>query len=208
MNPEPSFHTTKLHGWLQRMKDGDQAARDELVRGICGRLERLARRMLKDYPAVASATDTADVLQSALMRLLRSLDGLDRDPATTREFMALAAEQVRRELLDLTRHFKSAKRGRGAKGVPITEGESTDEMFEPAAKFVDEDGLELWSAFHAAVEQLPVREREVVGLVFYHGWTQPQVAELLQMSDRQVRRDWRSACLKLTEALGGRLPKP
>jgi RNA polymerase sigma factor (sigma-70 family) len=66
--------------------------------------------------------------------------------------------------------------------------------------------LDLWAAFHAAVEHLPAAEREVVGLAFYHGWTHARIAELLQVSERTVRRHWQSACLRLNEALGGRLP--
>jgi hypothetical protein len=35
-----------------------------------------------------------------------------------------------------------------------------------------------WSLFHEEVARLPAQGREVVGLFFYHGWTQPAVAEL------------------------------
>jgi DNA-directed RNA polymerase specialized sigma24 family protein len=38
--------------------------------------------------------------------------------------------------------------------------------------------------------------------VFYHGWEQQQIAEVLGVTDRTVRRYWRSACQKLSEALG------
>jgi DNA-directed RNA polymerase specialized sigma24 family protein len=46
----------------------------------------------------------------------------------------------------------------------------------------------------------------VVGLVFYHGWTQAEIAELFGVTVRTVQRQWRSACVKLTESLG-RLPE-
>jgi hypothetical protein len=46
----------------------------------------------------------------------------------------------------------------------------------------------------------PAEEREVMGLVFYHSWTQAQVTE------RTVRNWWRSAVRLLTAALGGDLP--
>jgi len=49
----------------------------------------------------------------------------------------------------------------------------------------------------------------VVGLVFYHGWTPtPVFAELFQVAERTIRRRWRSACLRLGEALGGDFPAP
>jgi DNA-directed RNA polymerase specialized sigma24 family protein len=66
--------------------------------------------------------------------------------------------------------------------------------------------LDAWCRFHEAVEALHVMGREVVGLLFYQGWTQPQVAELLGMHERTVRRHWASSCLTLSQKLGGELP--
>ena len=43
---------------------------------------------------------------------------------------------------------------------------------------------------------------EVFSYRFYHGWTQTQMAELLGVSDRQVRRWWIEACLRLKESVG------
>jgi DNA-directed RNA polymerase specialized sigma24 family protein len=48
----------------------------------------------------------------------------------------------------------------------------------------------------------------VFELVYYHGWTRVQVAELSRVDERTVRRRWRSACLRLGEALGGDFPSP
>ncbi len=62
--------------------------------------------------------------------------------------------------------------------------------------------LERWSAFHEEVARLPVEEREVVSLVFYHGWTQGEVAELVGTTERTVRRHWKAAMLKLNHILG------
>jgi RNA polymerase sigma-70 factor (ECF subfamily) len=111
----------------------------------------------------------------------------------------LAAVHIRRELLDLARSF----RARLGQVEPLAE--------QDLASLPDRDtaagDLELWADFHEEVERLPVEEREVVSLTFYHGWTQPQIAELLQKSESTVRRRWRCGCLTLSEALGGRLPE-
>jgi RNA polymerase sigma factor (sigma-70 family) len=56
--------------------------------------------------------------------------------------------------------------------------------------------------------RLPAEEREVMGLVFYHGLTQKQIAELFQVDERTIRRRWRAACLQLQRLLGGQLPSP
>src|SRR5262245_54188227 len=78
---------------------------------------------------------------------------------------------------------------------------------DPAETLDDPTGLDKWTAFHEAVEKLPADEREVAGLVFYHGWTQAEVAELLGVDVRTVQRHWLSARLSLREALQGDMPE-
>jgi DNA-directed RNA polymerase specialized sigma24 family protein len=63
------------------------------------------------------------------------------------------------------------------------------------------DGLEAWSIFHQEITNVPAEEREVVGLIFYHGWTQVQVADLFRVHVRTVRRRWGSVLLKLRRAM-------
>jgi RNA polymerase sigma-70 factor (ECF subfamily) len=199
----PSFSTTRLQGWLARARAGDAAARDELLRACWGRLERLARAMLRRFPSVQRWADTGDVLQGALLRLLRALEALD--VRSTRDFFGLAAEQMRRELLDLARHFYGPH-GLGARhGGRVGPTDSAGPGLEPAAPAAAGE-LDRWRAFHEAVERLPAAEREVVGLTFYHGWAQAEIADLFQVDVRTVRRRWQSACLRLNEELGGELP--
>ncbi len=188
MTLESTFNTRLLHDYLDRLRAGDREAGDCLFRGVCARLERLARRMLRGFPNVQQYADTNDVLQGALVRLLRTLQAIR--PATTRDFVNLAAVHVRRELLDLARHFRTHPEVLAA--VPDTGDGLVD--------------LDRWSAFHDEVERLPAEEREVVGLTFYHGWTQVEIAGLLGVDERTVRRKWRSACRKLTERLRDELP--
>jgi RNA polymerase sigma-70 factor (ECF subfamily) len=195
---ESSLHTVKLHGWLDRWHGGDLGARDDLLRTVTDRLERLARKMLGRFPTVRGWADTGDVLQNAVLRLLRALDAVR--PGSVREFFGLAAEQMRRELLDLARQATRAKRG---------ETTSLDDSGNPAAPAVrddEHDEMELWARFHETVQDLPAEEREIVSLVYYHGWTQTQVADLFQVAERTVRRRWRSACVRLQERLQGRFP--
>src|SRR5436305_216630 len=81
---------TQLHLLLARMRAGDEAARNELFRHATGRLERLTRKMLHQFPGVRRWAETDDVLQNALIRLLRTLEAVR--PATPRDFLGLAAE--------------------------------------------------------------------------------------------------------------------
>ena len=189
--PDDDLDTVQLHNWVDRMRAGDRQAFEELIRAAGARLERLAKRMLDGYPAARRLADVGDVVQGALLRLVRSLTEVR--PESTRSFFNLAAVHMRRELLDLAR----AARVRGLGEAGAAAGEAT----APA-----EADLDRWAALHAAVELLPVAEREVFGLTFYHGWTQPEIAELLQVSDRQVRRLFVDACRQLNRAVGGDLP--
>jgi RNA polymerase sigma-70 factor (ECF subfamily) len=199
MTSDSSFDTFQLHDYLDRYRAGDRAATDAFLRCVCGRLERLARSMLRGFPNVRRWAGTDDVVQSALMRLLHSLETIR--PENTRHFANLAALHIRRELLDLARHFRNRldRPGGGA------DGQGAAEPADPGGGAAGE--LDLWSAFHEQVGRLPVEEREVVGLTFYHGWTQAQIAELFRVDERTVRRRLRSAAQRLSEALGGRLPQ-
>lgn len=191
--PDPAVQTAQLHAWLERMRAGDAAASDELLRVVCGRLERLARKLLRGFPRVRRWVQTDDVLQNALLRLLRALREIR--PASTRAFFGLAAVQMRRELLDLARHFLGPE-GQGfnhATGL----GDGTTPAFDPPDAVDDAAELERWCAFHQAVEGLAEEEREVVGLLFYHGLKQAEAAELLQVSERTVRSRWAAALRRL-----------
>ena len=200
---EPSVQTAQLQAWLDRMRAGDSAARDELFRRLSDRLERLARKMLRSFPGVARWEQTGDILQQAAPRLLRALDTVR--PDSMRAFFGLAAAQMRRTLIDLARHYQ------GPHGLGANHASHATPAIGPAEDTPDRANtlgdLERWSAFHEAVDALPDEEREVFGLLFYHGLTQAEVAEVLELSTRTVRRHWHSACVRLREALHGDFPQ-
>src|SRR5436305_179091 len=97
-----ALDTAFLTKQLDRSRTGDHAALNELLGAYWGRLERLARKMLGRFPNVRNVAETGDVLQGAMVRLVRALERVQ--VASTRDFFGLAAEQMRRELLDLGRH--------------------------------------------------------------------------------------------------------
>jgi RNA polymerase sigma factor (sigma-70 family) len=195
--PDDPLCTTRLQHWARRIRAGDRAAPDELLRAAGSRLEALARKMLRRFPSLRRWEETADVFQNAIVRLLRALHQVE--PGSVRDFFGLAAEQMRRELLDLARHHNGP--GRHGAQHASQDGNPDGPAFEPADQPAEADDLERWEAFHEAVANLPAEEREVVGLVYYHGWTQVEVADLLQITERTVRRRWQAACLKLSAAL-------
>jgi RNA polymerase sigma-70 factor (ECF subfamily) len=151
--------------------------------------------MLRRFPAVSRWEESGDLLQNAVLRLLGALG--DIEPTSVRDFFGLAAEQMRRELLDLARRCRS-RRVCGPSHAAGPDGSASRlSAPEPAAPAEDPDDLDKWCAFHEAVERLPVEQREVMGLIYYHGWTQAEVAEHLGISKRTVQRHWAAAMLKL-----------
>jgi RNA polymerase sigma-70 factor (ECF subfamily) len=198
--PKSSFDTVHMQEWIQRWKAGDIKAADSLFRAVSLRLELIGRRMLRRFPAVRAATDSADVIQGSLVRLLQTLRRIE--PESTRHFFNLAALHVRRELLDLARKFRKTEATRfasaDATGADVLEGADA-----PAPS----DDLDLWCRFHEGVEQLPAEERELIGLAFYHGWTQAQIADLFQVNERTIRRRWHAACLHLNQLVGYEIPR-
>lgn len=190
---DPIFNTVVLQDYLDRWRSGDDAAANDLIRTVGNRLQKLAARMIRGFPNVRGLADTDDVLQNSVMRLLRTLRILK--PKTPRDFFNLAAVHIRRELIDLARKTK------GKETVPLLPGSSdAPRPCEPVAPEMND--TDQWVRFHQAVDQLPLEEREVVGLVFYHGWTQNRIAELFKVDDRTIRRRWASACQKIRAIAG------
>src|SRR5262245_57434375 len=102
-------NSTLLQACIDRLAAGDETARDELLGGTCQQLERLTRKMLRDYPGVRRWEQTGDVLQNASLRLCRALQQVK--PPTLRDYYRLAALQIRRELTDLARHYYGPQGG-------------------------------------------------------------------------------------------------
>lgn len=185
----PSLNTFDLLFWVTELQAGRPDAAEPTFRRIAARVETLARAMFKKFPRVGRFVDVEDVIQNSLLRLLAAFR--DIRPASTRDFYALANTFIRRELLDLAKHYYGARgAGTNLSEVPVGEGESE----VPAVAPHDPGDLEMHSAFHEAVERLPAEEREVIGLTYYHGWTQAEVADLFQVSVRTVQR-WNQSAL-------------
>jgi RNA polymerase sigma-70 factor (ECF subfamily) len=177
--------TTSLRELIVRFQSGESSALDTLIRRTEERLEQFARRMLAGFPRVRAREGTDDVLQSALVRLTRALR--EQTPQSVRDFFNLAAVQIRRELLDLARSH--ARR-------PAERLEH-----DPPDRAEDSAELDRWTRLHEAVEQLPAELRDAFSYRFYHDWPQAEIASVLGISDRQVRRLWVEACLRLKAAV-------
>jgi RNA polymerase sigma factor (TIGR02999 family) len=166
---------------LRAVEGGDKAARDRLFAVVYGELRGLARGQLRRIPARDTLSTTALVNETYL-----KLAG-DR-PWTARDrshFFALAARAMRQILVDHARRRARQKRGGGV--APV----SLDEALVPSP-----DRAEELLALDAALERLEAMDAELAQIVewrFFAGLSVEEVAELLAISDRTVKRHWRAA---------------
>ena len=202
---DPSSQTLHIQACLDRIRGGDEAARGELLSCACERLRNLARKMLKGYPNVRRWEQTDDVLQNATIRLHRTLQQLTVQAPL--DFFRLAALNIRRELLDMAKHYYGPQ-GQGAHHATWSPGDSsTTGLAAPHDPSGDPARLAAWGEFHERIAALPDEEREVFDLIWYQGLSQAEAAELLNVSERTIKRRWQAARLKLHEALEGEVPE-
>lgn len=191
----------QLHDCLERMQAGDADAREQLIVHSCDRLQKLVRKMLKQFPRVKRWEETDDVYQNVVLRLMRALR--EMQPESVRHFLSLSATIIRRELCDLARHYYGPE-GAGAHHVSDM-GASATAMDRPQPDRSDRSNdpgrLVAWRELHERIAGLPEEEREVCDLLWYQGLSQPAAAKLLEISERTLKRRWQAVRLKLHQIL-------
>ena len=197
-----------IQDWLTKLSSTDDVAFSEARRQVIqlagDRLEILARKMLRGFPRLRRWEQTGDILQNSLLRLHEALVSIR--PESVRQFFGLAATQIRRELIDLSRHHFGPQ-GDAANhytdGYQLSpEGLSTVDRSPDAS--AEPSSLAEWSDFHEAVKHLPEPEREVFELHWYQGLDQKAVAKILGVTDRTIKNRWRNAKLLLRQTLDQR----
>lgn len=196
---QASADTIMLEDLVRRWRAGDAVAREELIRRSAARLERLTRKLLRGFPGVRRWEETDDVFQNAMTRLWNSLHVVT--PDSLPHFFSLAALQIRRELLDLKKHY-FGPHGLGANhDTQDGEADAGARVADAAEGRSRADGPLESVQFHELVDGLPDREREVVDLLIYHGYTQIEAAALLQVSVRTVQNRYMASLVRLRQAL-------
>ena len=178
---------------LSAWSDGDETAFDKLVPLVYEELHRLAHRYIsREHPG--NTLQTTALAHEAYLRLVdvKSVRWQDRA-----HFFAVAARMMRRILVDLARTRHNLKRGGGALQV------SLDGVLV-ASPERDEDMLALDEALQR-LAALNSRQSQVVELRYFGGLTDEQVGQVLKVSPRTVRSDWRLAKLWLYRELNRRV---
>lgn len=160
---------------------GDRAAMDQAFSAVYAELRRLAHGQLARNPQHGTLCTTALVHET----YLRLVDSKGAAVAGREHFFALAARAMRQILVDHARRRARQKRGGGLSPV------SLDEALVPSP-----DRAEELLALDAALERLEAMDAELAQIVewrFFGGLSVEEVAELLAISDRTVKRHWRAA---------------
>jgi RNA polymerase sigma-70 factor (ECF subfamily) len=203
----PDAGTSFIQQCLDRIQLGDPAARDALLSHSQERLKALTRRMLKHYPGVRRWEDTDDVFQNVLMRLDRALREIP--VRNVLDYLRLASTHMRRELIDLARHYFGPQ-GLGRQYLTPDEGNTGPHPPPPAEPEAgpSDDPVQLagWADWHEQIAGLPEEEREVVDLLWYHGLAQEEAAGLLGVSLSTLQRRWQRARIRMMQVFAGEPP--
>lgn len=200
--------TIHLQRCLIALENRDPEARAELLGFAHRRLRLLAKRMYHRFPKLYSREQSDDLFQEAMLRLWTSLETIG--PTTVAQFMGLATLQMQRALCDLARRHFGRTNERSATG-PQRRASTVAGMTAVAVALDDlanaPDEMVCWSEFHAAAGRLADPYRTAFALSFYHGLSQPEVADVMNVSVRQVQRYCNAARLKLARMMQGAWPE-
>jgi len=174
MPPSPEQITKLLKHW----SNGDQAARDQLIPLVYQKLRRMAHQhMRKERPG--HTLQTSALVHEAFVRLI---DQTNIQWQNRAHFFGIAAQMMRRILVDHARSRQYAKRGGDVRRISLDEVAVVSE--ERAAEVVAlDDALNSL----AAVDQ---RKSQVVELRFFGGLSIDETATVLEVSPGTVMRDW------------------
>jgi RNA polymerase sigma factor (TIGR02999 family) len=177
MNKNPNEITQLLIAW----RNGEPAALDELIPLVQNELRRLARNYMRRQKPGHTLQTTA-LVNEAYLRLVDSnrVNWQDRN-----HFFAISAQLMRRILVDAARRKNSQKRG----------GDRFQVTLDDALNIADEKDTNI-IALDEAMQELATlnpRQSQIVELRYFGGLTEEEIAAMLDVSTRTVRRDWNLA---------------
>ncbi|MGB0714997.1 MAG: sigma-70 family RNA polymerase sigma factor [Phycisphaerae bacterium] len=171
--------TTQL---LQRAAAGDKDAASELLPHVYEELRARAGYMMRQERVNHTLQATA-IVHEAYLRLV---DQDKIDWQGRQHFVAMATTMIRRVLVDHARSKNRLKRGGDASPVQL-EG---DLVMDDASQAVDIIQLD---ELLESLADLDERQARIVELRFFGGLSVEHTAELLDVSERTVKSDWRAA---------------
>ena len=177
MNAAPDPAVTQL---LVRWTEGDKRALEDLLPLVYDELRRLARRYLQQERRGHTLQSTALVHEAYLRLVDQNVSWQNRA-----HFFGIAAQMMRRILVDHARSRSAAKRGDGACRVTLDEG-----LVALAER--DLDVMALDDAL-SNLAKIDPQQSKIVELRFFAGLSIEDTSEVLHISPATVKRDWAMA---------------
>jgi len=188
---ESTPEDTKITLLLQRLHQGDRNAESELLTAVYDHLHRVAARQFAGERPGHTLQPTA-LLSELYLRIIR---GASIDWKSRAHFYAVAAETIRRILVDHARAANAARRPNPSKRLQVEDVViySEDRAYEIV--MIDEalTKLKSWDA----------RLAQVVELRFFGGLSIEETAKSLGVAERTVKRDWTVARAWLSTVING-----
>lgn len=168
-------------GLLRNWSDGDKEAQEKLFQVVYNELHRQAARYLRhENPGLS--LQTTDLIHEAYLRLI---DQHQVAWQNRLHFFAIAAQVMRRILVDHARSRQAAKRGGSAIRLPLE-----DAMVVSPGQ--DLDFVALDEAL-VRLAEMDTQQTQIVELRFFSGLSVEETAKVLEVSERTVKRDWNVA---------------
>src|SRR3990172_11291246 len=185
MNTPPKVVPELLLAW----GEGDKKALDKLIPLVYEELYRLAKRQMRGEKRGHTLQTTA-LVNEAYAKLvdLKNIRWQNRA-----QFFAIAAQMMRRILIDHAKSRLRAKRGGAAQKISFDEGAFLSDARSTELISLDE-------ALTQLAKQDPVKSR-IVEMKYFAGLNYEEIAEVEKISPRTVRREWHKAKLWLYDAI-------
>jgi RNA polymerase sigma factor (TIGR02999 family) len=193
---EPSPDVTQL---LVAWRAGDAEALPSLVPLVYRELRQIAARYLAHERSGHLLQSTALVHEA----FLKLVDQTRVDWQNRAHYYGVAAQMMRRILVDQARYDKRQKRGGAAIAVSLTD--VADDMAAPSGDVHPVDALALDRAL-TRLEALDPTQAKVVELRFFGGLSIEETATVLDVSSGTVKREWAVARAWLYRELEGQAP--
>ncbi|HEX7690220.1 MAG TPA: ECF-type sigma factor [Burkholderiaceae bacterium] len=179
---------------IARAREGDRPSLDRLFEVLYPELRRIAHRRLW-HGGRGGAFETTALVNECYLKFVQR-DGLGASDRA--HFLAYAAAVMRSVIVDAARSARADRRGGDLQHVTL----DTAAGAAAAESFAADELLDI----HAALEDLQridPRLVQVVEMRFFAGMTDAEIAQVLGLTDRTVRRDWEKARLLLAHSLRG-----
>jgi RNA polymerase sigma factor (TIGR02999 family) len=181
---------TEITRLLQKARTGDAIARDALFAAAYPVLEKLARARLRDGGR-NTLLDTCGLVHESYLRYVRggALRGEDR-----RAFFSYASQVMRSVIVSTARERSAEKRGAGRR--PLTLATQLAERLPTG----EDEILRVHEALES-LAQVDARLAQVVQMRYFGGYSEQEIAEALDVTERTVQRLWLKARLMLRAAI-------